>query len=91
MSRNYVLSVNVPSYGGCRYVVTFANDHSRMLWRFKAAAENKSGKHIQRLRSDNGGFETSGNIYRLLRQLICPLVSLDSEMAWDPMDDHTNI
>ncbi|GAA5958593.1 hypothetical protein JCM8115_002514 [Rhodotorula mucilaginosa] len=69
-----VLSINVPSYGGCRYVVTFVDDHSRMLWvealaresdvfgafqRFKAAAENESGKHIQRLRSDSGGEYTS--------------------------------
>ncbi|TKA53431.1 hypothetical protein B0A53_04421 [Rhodotorula sp. CCFEE 5036] len=69
-----VLSINVPSYGGRRYVVTFVEDHSRMLWvealtrksdvfgafqRFKAAAENESGKHIQRLRSDNGGEYTS--------------------------------
>ena len=69
-----VLSINVPSYGGRRYVVTFVDDHSRMLWvealarksdvfgafqRFKAAAENESGKHIQRLRSDNGGEYTS--------------------------------
>ncbi|GAA5864036.1 hypothetical protein JCM3774_006358 [Rhodotorula dairenensis] len=69
-----VLSINVPSYGGRRYIVTFINDHSRMLWvealahksdvfgafqRFKAAAGNESGKHIQRLRSDNGGEYTS--------------------------------
>jgi transposase InsO family protein len=69
-----VLSINVPSYGGRRYVVTFVDDHSRMLWvealarksdvfgafqRFKAAAENESGKHIQRLRSDSGGEYTS--------------------------------
>ncbi|GAA5871002.1 hypothetical protein JCM3774_003500 [Rhodotorula dairenensis] len=69
-----VLSINVPSYGGRRSVVTFVDDHSRMLWvealacksdvfgafqRFKAAAENESGKHIQRLRSDNGGKYTS--------------------------------
>ena len=65
-----VLSINVPSYRGRRYVVTFVDDHSRMLWvealarksdvfeafqRFKAAAENESGEHIQPLRSDNGG------------------------------------
>ena len=65
-----VLLTNVLLYGGRRYVVTFVDDHSRMLWvealarksdvigafqRFKAAAENRSGKHSQRLCSDNGG------------------------------------
>ncbi|GAA6026934.1 hypothetical protein JCM8202_005054, partial [Rhodotorula sphaerocarpa] len=65
-----VLAINVPSQSGSRYVVTFVDDFSRMLWaeplarksdvfgafqRFKAAAENESGKRIHRLRSDNGG------------------------------------
>ena len=69
-----VLSINKPSYGGRRYVVAFVDDHSRMLWvealarmsdvfgafqRFKAAAENESGKHIQRLHSNNSGEYTS--------------------------------
>ena len=57
-----VLSINVPSYGDCRYVVAFLYDYPRILWvealarksdvfgafqRFTAAAENKPGKHIQ--------------------------------------------
>ncbi|GEM11218.1 gag-Pol polyprotein [Rhodotorula toruloides] len=65
-----VLSINVPSLGGRRYVVTFVDDHTRMLWvepltrksdvfeafvRFKAKVENESGRQIQRFRSDNGG------------------------------------
>ncbi|GAA5829977.1 hypothetical protein JCM3770_000360, partial [Rhodotorula araucariae] len=65
-----VLSVNVPSLSGLRYVVTFTDDFSRMLWveplarksdvlsafiRFKAAAENESGRRLRRFRSDNGG------------------------------------
>ncbi|GAA5920509.1 hypothetical protein JCM6882_005942 [Rhodosporidiobolus microsporus] len=65
-----LLTVNVPSNGGRRYLVTFINDHSRMLWvealgrksdvlgafqRFKALVEEESGKMIQRFRSDNGG------------------------------------
>ncbi|GEM12750.1 gag-Pol polyprotein [Rhodotorula toruloides] len=65
-----VLSINVPSLGGRRYVVTFVDDHTRMLWveplarksdvfeafvRFKAKVENESGRRIQRFRSDNGG------------------------------------
>ena len=69
-----VLQINVPSLGGRRYVVTFVDDYSRMLWveplahksdvfgafqRFKAAAENESGMRIQRFRSDNGGEYTS--------------------------------
>ncbi|GAA5869503.1 hypothetical protein JCM3774_001470 [Rhodotorula dairenensis] len=59
---------------GRRYVVTFVDDYSRMLWveplahksdvfgafqRFKAAAENESGRRIQRFRLDNGGEYTS--------------------------------
>lgn len=58
-----VLQINVPSLGGRRYVVTFFDDYSRMLWveplahksdvfgafqRFKAAAENESGRHVLR-------------------------------------------
>ncbi|GAA5830367.1 hypothetical protein JCM3770_000664, partial [Rhodotorula araucariae] len=65
-----VLSVNVPSLSGFRYVVTFTDDFSRMLWveplarksdvlsafiRFKAAAENESGRRLRCFRSDNGG------------------------------------
>ncbi|GEM09458.1 gag-Pol polyprotein [Rhodotorula toruloides] len=65
-----VLSINVPSLSGRRYVVTFVDDHTRMLWveplarksdvfeafvRFKAKVENESGRRIQRFRSDNGG------------------------------------
>ncbi|GAA5888400.1 hypothetical protein JCM3774_002846, partial [Rhodotorula dairenensis] len=56
-----VLQINVPSLGGHRYIVTFVDDYSRMLWveplahksdvfgafqRFKAAAENESGRRI---------------------------------------------
>ena len=65
-----MLQINVPSLGGCRYVVTFFDNYSRMLWveplahksdvfgafqRLKAAAENESGRHVLRFRSDNGG------------------------------------
>ena len=65
-----MLQINVPSLGGRRYVVTFVDDYSRMLWveplahksdvfgafqRFKAAAENELGRHVQRLRSDDCG------------------------------------
>ncbi|GEM11020.1 gag-Pol polyprotein [Rhodotorula toruloides] len=65
-----VLSINVPSLGGRRYVVTFVDDHTRMLWveplarksdvfeafvQFKAKVENESGRQIQRFRRDNGG------------------------------------
>ena len=65
-----VLSISTPSLGGRRYVVTFTDDFSRMLWveplarksdvidafrRFKARAETESGKKIVRFRSDNGG------------------------------------
>ncbi|EGU10936.1 2-hydroxymuconic semialdehyde dehydrogenase [Rhodotorula toruloides ATCC 204091] len=65
-----VLSIDTPSIGGRRYVVTFVDDYSRMLWveplahksdvleafkRFKAAAEAEAGKPLRRFRSDNGG------------------------------------
>ncbi|GAA6025248.1 hypothetical protein JCM10207_006239 [Rhodosporidiobolus poonsookiae] len=73
-----ILAINVPSLGGRRYVVTFVDDYSRMLWveplarksdvlaafnRFKAIAENESGLRIQRFRSDNGG-EYISNAFR---------------------------
>ncbi|GAA5920688.1 hypothetical protein JCM6882_006533 [Rhodosporidiobolus microsporus] len=69
-----LLAINVSSIGGRRYVVTFIDDYSRMLWveplsrksdalaafqRFKAAAENKLGQLIRRFRSDNGSEFTS--------------------------------
>ncbi|GEM08048.1 gag-Pol polyprotein [Rhodotorula toruloides] len=65
-----VLSINVPSLGGRRYIVTFVDVYTRMLWveplarksdvfeafvQFKAKVENESGRRIQRFRSDNGG------------------------------------
>ncbi|GEM12712.1 gag-Pol polyprotein [Rhodotorula toruloides] len=65
-----VLSINVPSLGGRRYIVTFVDVYTRMLWveplarksdvfeafvQFKAKVENESGRQIQRFRSDNGG------------------------------------
>ena len=67
-----MLSINVPSYRGHRYVITFVDTYSRMPWAKALArksdvfgafqrfeAENKSGQHIQRPRSDNGGEYTS--------------------------------
>ncbi|GAA5828464.1 hypothetical protein JCM3770_005314 [Rhodotorula araucariae] len=59
---------------GGRYIVTFTDNFSRMLWveplahkanvlaifmRFKVAAESESGRRLQRFRSDNGGESVS--------------------------------
>ena len=56
--------------GGCRFYVTFIDDHTRKLWvyfmkeksevfthfqNFKAMAEKQTGKYVQCLRSDGGG------------------------------------
>ncbi|GAA5824654.1 hypothetical protein JCM3770_003672, partial [Rhodotorula araucariae] len=78
-----VLSVNVPSLSGRRYVVTFTDDFSRMLrveplarkanilaifMRFKAAAKSESGRRLQRFRSDNGGEFMSHAFNNYLRE-----------------------
>jgi hypothetical protein len=62
------------SLGGCHFYVTFIDDHSRKTWicflktksevfkrfqEFKALVENKTGRKIKVLRSDNGGEYTS--------------------------------
>ena len=58
------------SMGGCRFYVTFIDDHTRKVWvffmkeksevfthfqSFKAMAEKQTGKYVQCLRSDGGG------------------------------------
>ena len=58
------------SMGGCRFYVTFIDDHTRKVWvyfmkeksevfthfqNFKAMAEKQTGKYVQCLRSDGGG------------------------------------
>ena len=55
--------------GGCRYYVTFIDDHSRYVWifpmkkksevlshfqRLKGQVEKETGRHIRCLRSDEG-------------------------------------
>ena len=58
------------SIHGCRYYVSFIDDHTRKVWvyfmkqksevfghfkRFKAAVEKETGKQVKTLRSDGGG------------------------------------
>ena len=60
----------VQSHGGSRYYVTFIDDATRKTWvycirqkydvfdifkKWKALAENETGKRLKCLRSDNGG------------------------------------
>jgi len=59
----------VPSLGGKRYMLTFVDDFSRIVWvyflrlknetfpmfkKFKALVENQIGRKIKKLRTDNG-------------------------------------
>ena len=63
-------STQVQSLGGSHYYVTFINDATRKTWvycirqnsdvfdtfkKWKALAENETGKRLKCLRSDNGG------------------------------------
>ncbi|MCO5582061.1 hypothetical protein L7F22_035952 [Adiantum nelumboides] len=63
-------SAKTASMGGCRFYVTFIDDHTRKVWvyfmkeksavfthfqNFKAMAEKKTGNIVQCLRSDGGG------------------------------------
>jgi transposase InsO family protein len=65
-----LLTINVPSLRGMRYILTFVDDFSRKLWvyplatksetfdrfkAFKAMVELESGCKLKALRSDNGG------------------------------------
>ncbi|GAA5922981.1 hypothetical protein JCM6882_000245, partial [Rhodosporidiobolus microsporus] len=73
-----LLTVNVLSSNGRRYLVPFVDDHSRMLWvealgrksdvlgafqQFKALVK-ESGKSIQRFRSNNGS-EYNGTAFKV--------------------------
>ena len=66
--------MQVDSYGGNRYFVTFIDDFSRKLWiylikrkdevfdvfkRFKSMAERQSGHKVKILKTDGGGEYTS--------------------------------
>jgi transposase InsO family protein len=66
--------MSVPSSSGCRYYVTFIDDHSKRTWiffmktkdevlsrfrEFRALVENQTGKKIKILRSNNEGEYTS--------------------------------
>ncbi|GAA5885398.1 hypothetical protein JCM16303_006035 [Sporobolomyces ruberrimus] len=83
-----VLSINVPSLGGRRYVVTFVDDFSRMLWveplaqesdvleafkKLKALVENESGKKITRFD------QTMEKTKRVNRTIVEGLISLLSQ------------
>ena len=71
--------MRTPSHGNNRYFILFIDDFSRMTWvyflkeklevfgvfkKFKALAENQSGKRIKVLRSDHGKEYTSREFER---------------------------
>ena len=66
--------IEVPTYSGNRYFITFVDENSRMLWlylikaksdaleifqKFKVLAEKQSGMKLKILRTDGGGEYTS--------------------------------
>ena len=68
-------SIKVTSKGGSRYFVTFVDDYSRYVWiyflkhknevfdtfkRWRAMVENRTGRKLKTLRSDNGTEYTDG-------------------------------
>ncbi|MCO5593801.1 hypothetical protein L7F22_047819 [Adiantum nelumboides] len=71
------------SMGGCRFYVTFIDDHTRKVWvyfmkeksevfthfqNFKVMAEKQTGKYIQCLRSDGGGEYFSNEFSSFLKK-----------------------
>ena len=71
------------SMGGCRFYVTFIDDHTRKVWvyfmkeksevlahfqSFKAMAEKQTGKHVQCLRSHGGGEYFSNEFSNFLKK-----------------------
>ncbi|MCO5568696.1 hypothetical protein L7F22_022395 [Adiantum nelumboides] len=71
------------SMGGCRFYVTFIDDHTRKVWvyfmkeksevfthfqNFKAMAEKQTGKYVQCLRSDGGGEYFSNEFSSFLKK-----------------------
>ena len=63
--------IGTRSLGGCEYFITFVDDRTRHVWvyilkhesevfeRFRDLVEKSSGRHINALRSNNGGEYTS--------------------------------
>lgn len=75
--------MEVASFGGSRYVVTFIDDASRKVFvdflshknqvlkafkRFKSLVENQCGRKIKRFRSDNGTEYTSKDFQKFLEE-----------------------
>ena len=71
------------SMGGCRYYVTFIDDHTRKVWvyfmkeksevfthfqNFKAMAEKQTGLQVKCIRSDGGGEYFSNEFSDYLRK-----------------------
>ncbi|MCO5552099.1 hypothetical protein L7F22_005609 [Adiantum nelumboides] len=69
--------------GGCRFYVTFIDDHTRKVWvyfmkeksevfthfqNFKVMAEKQTGKYVQCLRSDGGGEYFSNEFSSFLKK-----------------------
>ena len=71
------------SIGGCKYYVTFIDDHTRKVWvyfmkeqsevfthfqNFKVMVEKQTGKHVKCLRSDGGGEYFSNEFFGYLQK-----------------------
>jgi hypothetical protein len=70
MIHSYVWTTKTESIGGCKYYMSFINDHTRKVWvyfmkekcevfqhflNFKTMVEKEKGMSIKCLRSDGGG------------------------------------
>ncbi len=83
MIHSYVWTTKTEYIGGCRYYVSFIDDHTRKVWvyfmkhkgemfqhflNFKAMVEKEKGVNIKCLRSNGGGEYFSNEFSEYLRE-----------------------
>jgi transposase InsO family protein len=83
MIHSYVWTTKTESIGGCKYYVSFIDDHTRKVWvyfmkhkgevfqhflHFKAMVEKEKGVSIKCLRSDGGGKYFSNEFSEYLKE-----------------------
>jgi transposase InsO family protein len=83
MIHSYVWTTKTESIGGCKYYMSFIDDHTRKVWvnfmkhkgemfqhclNFKAMVEKEKGVNIKCLRSDGGGEYFSNEFSEYLRE-----------------------